>query len=468
MTIKSPSLHSLVTFRNSQGEAARGTLLRVEGSAAVFEVYNPYSIVQLSEVLQHLTIRRGEQTIYGGRAVVNNLVNTGLMLIVSAALIDPWLEPLRHLDDDEAFCTAAGDFVARWEEHHCLAPGYRIAVGDLRAFFVALNQWLEQVRLNEEKAALNWFSTCGELLRFAAPLYEKLAALHCRFEAEAALLPPAAVGIHKSWFQRELHPLVMRSPFLHRTYHKPLGYAGDYEMMNMIHRQAPEGPTAYAKIVNTAYVRLPIAECVINRVATLEEYLRAAVAADPRSEIDILSVGCGPALEVQRFVATVRDAERAHFFMLDFNAETLAYAQERIAAAAAAAGQRVRVEFLHKSVHALLKAGSSPFGEEFQARFDFVYCAGLFDYLSDRVCARLIRLFYDWITPGGVVLVTNMHLERSHRYVLEHLADWYLIYRNEEQMARLVPGLGRQRIFTDATGINVCLEVRKGESASAR
>jgi len=56
----------------------------------VFEVYNPYSIVQASEVLTDLRIRRGERQIYKGSAVVSNLISTGLMLIVSASLNDPW------------------------------------------------------------------------------------------------------------------------------------------------------------------------------------------------------------------------------------------------------------------------------------------------------------------------------------------------------------------------------------------
>lgn len=31
------------------------------------------------------------------------------------------------------------------------------------------------------------------------------------------------------------------SPFAYRAYHKPLGYAGDYEMVNMIARDPYEG-----------------------------------------------------------------------------------------------------------------------------------------------------------------------------------------------------------------------------------
>ena len=54
-----------------------------------------------------------------------------------------------------------------------------------------------------------------------------------------------------------------------------------------------------------------------------------------------------------------------------------------------------------------------------------------------------------------------MHEGQCDKYVLEHVSDWYLIYRNEEQMQKMIPGFGVQRTFTDETGINLCLEVRK-------
>jgi hypothetical protein len=36
-----------------------------------------------------------------------------------------------------------------------------------------------------------------------------------------------------------------------------------------------------------------------------------------------------------------------------------------------------------------------------------------------------------------------------------------LIYRNEAQMEGLIPGVDAKRTFSDSTGINLCLEVRK-------
>src|SRR6187431_1718445 len=92
VTERAGGTESLVTFVNAGGFQGRGTLLHLTRQAAAFEVYNPHSIVQLSEVLTSLTISRGERIIYRGRAVVTTLVPAGSLLIVSATLVDPWTD----------------------------------------------------------------------------------------------------------------------------------------------------------------------------------------------------------------------------------------------------------------------------------------------------------------------------------------------------------------------------------------
>ena len=52
---------SIIICQTSQGYSVRATPLRITRDVVAFEVYNPYSILQLSEVLQavsytHLTL----------------------------------------------------------------------------------------------------------------------------------------------------------------------------------------------------------------------------------------------------------------------------------------------------------------------------------------------------------------------------------------------------------------------------
>ena len=56
--------------------------------------------------------------------------------------------------------------------------------------------------------------------------------------------------IYRSYYKSQVLPLLEHSPLLRRAHTKPLGYAGDYEMVNMMFRKERSGRTTYAQIVN--------------------------------------------------------------------------------------------------------------------------------------------------------------------------------------------------------------------------
>ena len=83
---------TFILCRNSQGTEFRATLLRLTRYSVVFEVYNPYSILQLSEVLNDFRMIMNDRMVYSGRAVVSNLVNTGILLVCECTLDENWLD----------------------------------------------------------------------------------------------------------------------------------------------------------------------------------------------------------------------------------------------------------------------------------------------------------------------------------------------------------------------------------------
>jgi extracellular factor (EF) 3-hydroxypalmitic acid methyl ester biosynthesis protein len=145
--------------------------------------------------------------------------------------------------------------------------------------------------------------------------------------------------------------------------------------------------------------------------------------------------------------------------LLDFNRETLAFVQNKMCDAGFDKSDNIEFEYRHESVHNLLMMRG--LGSQTEDRFDLIYCSGLFDYLSDRICGRLLSLFYTRTAPGGVVFVTNMHTSNPERRVMDLLMEWYLIYRDEDDLLKLAPRLGCQGVRRDATGVNVALEIRK-------
>lgn len=459
------AVNSLLSFTNSQGVEARGTLVKLTRTALIFEVYNPYSIVQLSEVLQDVHIRRGDRLIYRGRAVVSNLVNTGLMLIVSAILIDSWSDLSMVLESGEALGEEVQQFLAEWDDAYQLRPGYQLCVSRLRSLMTETFRWLGQVDLSPDSAAERQASELDDeqFQELSEPILRRLGDLFADFEGEAAQVPAEEVVNHKRFAQHDLHPLMLSAPFVHRSFYKPLGYAGDYEMVNMMLREPREGPTTYAQLINTLYLSAGPAVAHRNRIDILVKTLHqaAAEAASGGKMLSVLNVGCGPAVELQRFFQRDSLAERCDFELMDFNAETITYTEQRLEGSMTSGNRPQGVRMIHQSVHELLKRAVRRESGELSTQYDLVYCAGLFDYLSDRVCSRLLKLFYRWVRPGGKVLATNVHPNNPIRFAMEHIAEWYLIYRDEDQMSALVPEVERKRVWPDASGVNVFLEMTK-------
>ena len=456
----------VVTFRNSQGEAARGTLTSLQRRSLVMEVYNPYSIVQVSEVLSELSIRSGERSIYKGKAVVVSLLNTGLMAVVSLTLIDEWND-LGAIDHSpNSVSEAVGRFVEEWESRSRVSEAYQVVVNDLRAYFAEVTRWLDQADIS---AALprdvHGRVRDDVFYEIARPLMSTVREYLIRFEAEASKVPPEQEPAHRAFAQAAIHPLVLRAPFVYRTFAKPLGYAGDYQMVNQILGDPREGPSTYFELVNFIFLQSSVSQAHRNRVDILLERLQtlAARAQEQGRPLRVLNVGCGPAGELQRLSTLDQALGHLDVTLMDFSDETLLYTSQRLIEVANASGRPpLKVSLRHESVHQLLKRSSREQGVPLEEQYDYIYCAGLFDYLADKACARLIAYFDRHLRPGGTVLVTNVHVCNPERFWMEHFMEWYLIYRDEVGLSRLFPDtLPDVKTYTDATGVNLFAEAVK-------
>ncbi|WP_416049659.1 class I SAM-dependent methyltransferase [Cupriavidus basilensis] len=450
----------VVSFRNSQGEQVRGTIINLQRKALVMEIYNPYSIVQVSEVLSELSVRMGSKNAYLGKAVVMSLVNTGLTAVVSLTLIDEWRELSDLPNEPKSVGREAELFINDWDARFNIRRDYQIVVNEMRAFLSEVSRWVEQVDLTENLPKTDGRLREDVFYELATPIMLKVKTYLDRLEGEAEQVDAEIAPVHRTYAQSALHPLLLRAPFVYRTFTKPLGYAGDYEMVNQILNDPQQGPTTYFQIVNTAFLKAAVATAHRNRIDLLVDFLsrQADAARAAGRPFRILNVGCGPAFEIQRFVREYPQPELLSFQLVDFSEETLAYTKSSIEGSAASAGHKVSVEMVHQSVHELLKRKIAP-DDAGLREFDAVYCAGLFDYLSDKVCSRLLSYFAARTRPGGQLLVTNVHSDNPEKFGMEHLLEWYLIYRDEARMSMLLPEQSRDhKLYVDQTGVNVFAE----------
>jgi extracellular factor (EF) 3-hydroxypalmitic acid methyl ester biosynthesis protein len=464
-----PDEESLVLCVNSQGNELRATPVRLTRHLVVFEVYNPYSILQLSEVLQEFQIFINQRLVYSGRAVVSNLVNTGIFLVCEASLDDGWLDVdlTRPMKASSILRSEFDHFISEYKKHDLVTPDFKLVVADLQGFLIELRRWLEQLefvvrsnpsgdRHDQEVEIIN------QVLEPALPM---LGDYFTRFESAASSVENTLRPVHRSYVKRQLHPIVLCAPFSWRTYTKPLGYAGDYEMVNMMARAPYEGTSLFAKILNTFFLSTPPVVAHRNRIDYLKAKLVAEierVAATGR-KARILNLGCGPAIEIQQLLE-MEIADQAEIVLLDFNEETLRSVQQKFGELKKQHGRTTEIDTKLKSVHQILKEAHKPGNEFITDHYDMVYCAGLFDYLSDRICRRLNTIFYDIVNPGGLMVTTNVHSNNPSKHWMEFVVDWHLVYRDDTTFSDLTPDRAPEgicRLEHDETGVNVFSAIRK-------
>jgi extracellular factor (EF) 3-hydroxypalmitic acid methyl ester biosynthesis protein len=460
-------LGGLVLWRNSVGLDYQGTLVSLERHRIVFEIYGAGAVLRTSEVLEELKIYIGDTFLYSGRAVVCTLVHTGTVVLCEASLEDGWVDvDLLAINRDNGDLQSAFDrFIRQWQKHYQIEPEYKLTIADTQSLLFGLRTWLDQVELGirglPAANRLEVEQQTAEQLKHSVisalqPLFE-------RFEKVSAGIEAAAHPVHRSFCRKQLHPFLMCSPFMHRIYHKPLGYAGDYEMMNMIWRNAYEGSSLFSKLLNAFILDQAPARSVRNRVEHITARIRdvALAAARAPKAARVFSLGCGSAREVENFMADPL-ADRCEFWLLDFNEETLSYVNQRMTEAKRAHQRAAPVHTIRKSVHQLLKETEKARIE--QGGFHLIYSSGLYDYLTDRICKQLNSYLYDRLAPGGVLIVSNFDPSNPIRNWMEFAFEWFLLYRAGKDMMTLAPEQARPeycKINADPTGCNVFLEVTK-------
>lgn len=255
----------------------------------------------------------------------------------------------------------------------------------------------------------------------------------------------------------DAHPvaaMIRQDPFTEHCYRKPRGYAGDAQLLDYLYgiSDAPEGTTPLGRSIFNHMMAQQGALSVRSRGKILAHIIdeTAERCRAPR----ILSIACGHLREAAHSQALMNGRIR-EFIALDQDADSLA----RVGRVYAGTG----VQTVNASVKSIL-AEKVHF-----ERFDLVYAAGLYDYLSERVAARLTRLMFDMVAPGGRVLVANFAPTLPEVGYMETFMDWKLIYRTAEEMALLTAEISgdewkSNRLFWDEPENIVFLDLVKRTS----
>ena len=429
--------------------------------------------VEVGTILSEIVIKFDDHEAYRGEARVSSVRRDGGRGIVGASLVDTLMniEDVLHLRDVKAWAGGGEAKGLGLRDAAWRVPGqerFKALVGELR---LLLEDGRE--KLGELEASLPWHVAHGEHDSPARDaLIERVRSefsaevVQCSNEIDTAfrLAGKSERDALREYSTRYLHDLFMQSPCMHRARHKPLGYPGDYEVMNSLYGDHFAGATLFAKGLNLAFVSTPAAVAVRTRKDQLKhEITNLLTNAKADRPVRILSIAAGPAQEIYELLQELHELPRpVEIVLFDQDKRALSFSYRRLQRVVNTKWKdRVSLLHLHDSIRHLLR-GAAVFAGH--GAFDLVYSCGLFDYLQLPSGVSLCRSLFSLVAPGGRLYVGNMVPSCASRWVMELHLDWFLVYRERSQMLEMArmaaPGFAAEMV-EEPTRVNPFLLLRK-------
>lgn len=253
--------------------------------------------------------------------------------------------------------------------------------------------------------------------------------LRCRRNQDPDTWPAYAQACQN----RPVRHLLHQDPFTYRAFSKPRGYAGDAVMMDYIYglgeaKRAAEEATPVGRAIFRYMDTRPSAKAVRYRRQLIASLIDRVT---EQGGSRVLAIAAGHLREAQLSRA-VQQGKLDEFIAFDQDEASLSVVARDYA--------HLGVRTMHGSVRHILA------GKANLSRYDFVYAAGLFDYLSAPVAAALTRRMFDMTRPGGLLLIPNFLTNLRDTGYMEAFMDWRLIYRDHVDMQALVAALPQSAV----------------------
>jgi trans-aconitate methyltransferase len=257
---------------------------------------------------------------------------------------------------------------------------------------------------------------------------------------------------------------VVSCPLINRTWHKPLGYAGDYRVMEYYYEDDFEGDSAFDQLMHKLFVQNPMAQGVVTRARFMTDLVdaeHARVAGSGTSPFAVANLGCGPGREVEMWAEGKPNRGPVTWTLIDQEEEALALAYEIGHESVRQAGRLAELSLLHISFSKLLRQPEAfNFSEQ-----NLIFSSGLFDYLRQDRAQLIAKALYDRLYPGGLLAIGNAIGPNTNLWPPEFVADWPILYRSKDEMgamAALLPKSAEVEVVVDPGGAYYFLLARKG------
>ena len=248
----------------------------------------------------------------------------------------------------------------------------------------------------------------------------------------------------ESEIHKVLLPILDENSLLGHTFHKPHGYAGDFELIDRLYTKWLSPDPSHHKW-DHLYHTLDAATAVRNRKDYFQEVMHKY---KNHSGLKVLNLGSGPCRDLNEFFVQ-NPKQSIQVDCLDMDQSAIDYGS------AVCDNYMDRIEFINKNV----------FKYKTSKKYDLIWSAGLFDYFSDKLFIRLVNRMYALVASGGELVIGNFSTVNTSKRLMEAFGQWYLNHRSEDLLIELAlkAGVSEDKIMIkrETTGVNLFLHLEK-------
>jgi hypothetical protein len=241
----------------------------------------------------------------------------------------------------------------------------------------------------------------------------------------------------------------------HHAYLKPLGYPGDYQLLDIIYDggafpDSSQCTTATGAILDEWVTSTTLPRGLHSRKNALRVWLENAVGVEGDRPVRVASIAAGGARELRELPPAV--LRRMDITLIDLDPRSLAFAERALMTKAPDVSVR--------TIMANVITGDGL--EQLHAStYDIIYSFGLFDYIKDDRLLAVAGRFVPRLTPYGRFLFCLKDVRHYDAWFYEFFFDWKFVPRTVLDAPILAEKMGlsvEQSLIMEsrAIGVFVC------------
>jgi hypothetical protein len=236
----------------------------------------------------------------------------------------------------------------------------------------------------------------------------------------------------KEVFSYTVKESAIKSVITRRAYEKPLGYPGDYEIIEMFYNNVPLskgiGLCGDRYILQDEYV-----EAVRNRKEIMKKLILNFIKVNHSKSLKIMNIGCGSSREIRELLVGQFFNKKITFTLIDWEKKALNFSRKKLSDYASKTNI---FRFLRANVLTIYKHSLE--AHLINNNQDLIYSIGLADYLPDIILGELIKFSFALLKKGGILIIAHKNIKVRKSLVPDWFCGWTFYPRAKKDMRRMV------------------------------